>query len=64
MSFTELARRLYPGVLAGANLAAGVVLHSAGAPVTAGVVSLCGLFVLAGIVSTLRPSSTPVRDTA
>jgi hypothetical protein len=64
MSFTELARRLYPGVLAGANLAAGAVLYGADAPITAGVVSLCGLFVLAGIVSTLRPSSTPVQDTA
>jgi hypothetical protein len=52
MSFTELARRLYPGVLAGANLAAGAVLYGADAPITA------------GIVSTLRPSSTPVQDTA
>jgi hypothetical protein len=64
MNSTGLAHRLYPGVLAGANLAAGVVLYRADAPVTAGIVTLCGLLVLAGIVSTLRPGSTRVRDTA
>lgn len=56
MNVVGLAAALYPAGLVAANFGIGAVLFLVGAPVTAGILVLCGLFVLAGIVSAVRPT--------
>ena len=56
MHQTGLTASLYPAVLVGANVAVGAGLYRLGALAAAALVLLCGLFVLAGIVSAARPT--------
>ena len=56
MNLTGLTASLYPGALVGANVAVGAGLYRLGALAAAALVLLCGVFVLAGIVSAPRPT--------
>ncbi len=56
MNLTGLTATVYPGALVGANVAVGAGLYRLGALAAAALVLLCGLFVLAGIVSAARPT--------
>jgi len=53
MDVSGLAAGLYPTALVAVNLGVGAALYREGAVVSALLLSLCGLFVLAGAVSAL-----------
>ena len=56
MNITGFTASLYPGALVSANVAVGAGLYRLGALAAAALVLLCGILVLAGIVSAAKPT--------
>jgi len=63
MNVSGLAAGLCPGALLVANVTVGAGLYRLGAVVAAAVAVLCGLLVLAGLVSAVGPAvEQPAQD--